>query len=219
MKFSKLGILTVRNHQLFPAPFRWLSCGDWPLSFEMLYSYTQLNHLLNEWSANPPLLGFCRLLSPLATHPFLLVCLCRGWKALIAGVLSHRGEDTHTTQSHTNCRTDSYPQLEISLRHQRVADETKPFSLFGQSSPPAPLFWGSVQLPELLGDLHHLGWSCTFRSGGSGSFWVPLAAIVSPRIPAWRFQCSQSHRAAGCTWTGVYQVAWGCMTMKYCTKC
>lgn len=27
MKFSKLGVWSVRNRQLFPVPFRWLSCG------------------------------------------------------------------------------------------------------------------------------------------------------------------------------------------------
>lgn len=98
MNFSKLGILNVRSHQLFPVPFRWLSCGDWPLCH--LKYYIHIHSLIifrmNEvqillcWASE----GFYQSWSAI---PFSLPVLYRGWKAVTARVLSQECEDTHPT--------------------------------------------------------------------------------------------------------------------------
>lgn len=118
MNFSKLGILNVRRHQLFPFPFKWLTCGDWPLCHLKYYIHT---HSLIICRTNEVQILFCcfwRLLSILVSHPFLLACaLQRMEGSQCMGFIS--GVWGHTPHFRAMAITEliSQIQLVINLRH------------------------------------------------------------------------------------------------------
>lgn len=120
------------------------------LSFEILYSYTQLNHLQNEWSTNPLLLLLKAFIN--LGQPSFSPCLCStedGRQSVHGFYL--RSVRTHTSlQSHGNYRTDFSNPAGDQSQTLKSGWRNKPLILFGQSSQPVPLFWVSVQFLSSL---------------------------------------------------------------------